>query len=190
MKNKKVIAGLVALGLIAVSSAAYFGLKGGNSVGLLEEDAFRAVADIQSEKVSYFDSEAVALSSMSDTDTGLRAVAYEAYQQVNDERGTAGLDELKWDKNLETVSSVRAKECSQKFSHTRPDGRQWYTVNSKIQGGENLAFGFDTANDAVDAWMNSPTHRDNILYDEFAKVAISIYEDDNGTCYWAQEYGY
>ncbi len=190
MKNKKLIAGLAALGFLVVSAAAYFGVNGGNKIGLLEEDAFRAVADIQNEKFSYFDSEAVALSSMSDTDTGLRAIAYDAYQQVNDERTSAGLDELKWDKNLETVSSVRAKECSQKFSHTRPDGRQWYTVNSKIQGGENLAFGFDTADDAVDAWMNSPTHRDNILYDEFARVAISIYEDDNGTCYWAQEYGY
>ncbi len=190
MNNKKLIAVLAAVGMLAVGTAAYFGITGGNNIGLLEEDAFRAVADIQNEKFSYFDSEAVALSSMSDTDTGLRAIAYEAYQQVNDERAAAGLDELKWDKNLETVSSVRAQECSQKFSHTRPDGRPWYTVNSKVQGGENLAFGFDTADDAVEAWMNSPTHRDNILYDEFAKVAISIYEDDGGTCYWAQEYGY
>ena len=43
--------------------------------------------------------------------------------------------------------------------------------------------------DCVEAWMDSPTHRDNILYDEFEKVAISIYEED-GTYYWSQEYGY
>lgn len=140
--------------------------------------------------VFYFDSEAVALSNASDVDAGLRAVALEANNLVNEEREAVGLDNLKWDQNLETVSHVRAKECSEKFSHTRPSGKQWYTVNSKIQGGENLAFGFDTAEDAVEAWMNSPTHRDNILYDEFTKVAISIYQDDEGTCYWAQEYGY
>ena len=190
MKNKKLIAGLAVLGLLVVSAAAYFGVNGGNKTGLLDEDAFRAVADIENEEFSYFDSEAVALSSMSDTDTGLRAIAYEAYEQVNDERAQAGLDGLKWDKNLETAASVRAQECSISFSHTRPSGKAWYTVNSKIQGGENLAFGFDTADDAVEAWMNSPTHRDNILYDEFQKVAISIYQDDDGTCYWAQEYGY
>ncbi len=190
MKNKKLIAGLAAVGMLAVGFAAYLGISGGKGTGLDPENTRRALAEIQNEKFSYFDSEAVALSSMSDTDTGLRAIAYDAYQQVNDERTSAGLDELKWDKNLETVSSVRAQECSQSFSHTRPDGRPWYTVNSKVQGGENLAFGFDSADDAVEAWMNSPTHRDNILYDEFAKVAISIYEDDGGTCYWAQEYGY
>ena len=138
----------------------------------------------------FFDSEAVALSESSEDDAGLRAVALEANNLVNEERASAGLDELVWDQNLETVSHVRAKECSEKFSHTRPSGKQWYTVNSKIQGGENLAFGFDSAEEAVDAWMNSPTHRDNILYDEFEKVAISIYQDDDGTYYWAQEYGY
>ena len=190
MKNKKLIAGLVAAGVLAVSVAAYFGINSGNKTGLLEEDAFRAVADINNEGVTYLESEAVALANLSESDTGLRKVAIDAYNQVNDERASAGLSGLKWDQNLETVSAVRAKECSQKFSHTRPNGSQWYTVNSKIQGGENLAFGFDTAGDAVEAWMNSPTHRDNILYDEFTKVAIAIYQDDDGTCYWAQEYGY
>ena len=125
----------------------------------------------------------------STSDTGLRSVAIEASNLVNNVRTDAGLDPLTWDSNLETVASVRANEISEKFSHTRPNGRQWYTVNSKIQGGENLAFGFDNAEDVVDAWMTSPTHRDNILYDEFEKVAISIYEED-GTYYWSQEYGY
>jgi uncharacterized protein YkwD len=109
---------------------------------------------------------------------------------VNEIRAEAGLDRLVWDQNLETVASVRAEECNTKFSHTRPDGREWYTVNSKIQGGENLAYGFDTANDVVEAWMNSPTHKDNILYDEFTGGSISIYQNDNGTYYWANEFKY
>lgn len=150
--------------------------------------AMRTIADINAEPYHYLDNEAIALAD-SISDTGLRVIAYEAYNEINDIRAEAGLNELQWDKNLETVASVRAKECSQKFSHTRPNGSQWYTVNSKIQGGENLAFGFNNASDCVDAWMDSPTHRDNILYDEFEKVAISIYEE-NGTYYYAQEYGY
>lgn len=140
--------------------------------------------------IIYLDNEAIALSSASDADTGLRSEALEAFGQINDIRAEAGLDELSWNQNLETVSSVRAKECEVKFSHTRPNGQQWYTVNSKLQGGENLAFGFDTADDAVDAWMNSPTHKDNILYDEFTNGSISIYQSDDGTCYWANEFGY
>ncbi len=83
-----------------------------------------------------------------------------------------------------------AQECSQSFSHTRQGGKAWNTVNSKIQGGENLAFGFDTAGDDVAAWMNSPTHRDNILYDDFSQVSISINQEDDGTGYGDQEEGF
>ena len=158
-----------------------------NKSGLDNNKAFRTVGDLIKEPY-FFDNEAIALSESSE-DAGLRAEAIEASNMVNEIREDAGLEPLEWDNNLETVASVRANEISEKFSHTRPNGRQWYTVNSKIQGGENLAFGFDTAEDVVDAWMNSPTHRDNILYDEFEKCAISIYEED-GVFYWAQQYGY
>ena len=158
-----------------------------NKSGLDDNKAFRTVGDLIKEPY-FLDDEAIALSESSE-DAGLRAEAIEANNMVNEIRAEAGLEPLEWDNNLETVASVRASEISEKFSHTRPNGRQWYTVNSKIQGGENLAFGFDNAEDVVDAWMNSPTHRDNILYDEFEKCAISIYEED-GTYYWAQQYGY
>lgn len=176
--NKIKIFSMITLSAIMLTSC-----KGINSNSVI-----RPLADINSEQYHYLDNEAIALAE-SATDTGLRAEALEAYNEVNEIRAEAGLDELSWDINLESVANVRAKECSQKFSHTRPNGSQWYTVNSKIQGGENLAFGYDNATDCVEAWMNSPTHRDNILYDEFEKVAISIYED-NGTLYWSQQYGY
>ena len=81
--------------------------------------AMRTIADINAEPYHYLDNEAIALAD-SISDTGLRVVAYEAYNEINDIRAEAGLNELQWDKNLETVASVRAKECSQKFSHTSP----------------------------------------------------------------------
>ena len=158
-----------------------------DKMGLDNEHAFRTSSELIKEPL-FFDSEAIALSDSS-SDTGLRSVAMEASNLVNEIRAEAGLNELTWDTNLETVANVRASEISENFSHTRPNGRQWYTVNSKIQGGENLAYGFDNAEDVVEAWMNSPTHKENILYDEFEKVAISIYEED-GVYYYAQEYGY
>ena len=108
---------------------------------------------------------------------------------VNDVREENNVDRLVWDENLENVSDVRSKEISESFSHTRPNGSAWYTVNSNIQGGENLAYGYNNAEDTVNAWLNSPTHKENILYDDFTKMAISIYEND-GTYYWSQEYGY
>ena len=158
-----------------------------SKTGVDNSKAFRTSSALHTEPV-WLDNEAIALAD-SISDTSLRAVALEASNLVNEERASAGLNALNWDNNLETVANVRATEISEKFSHTRPNGKQWYTVNSKIQGGENLAFGFNTAEDVVEAWMNSPTHRENILYKDFNKVAISIYEE-NGTYYWSQQYGY
>ena len=138
----------------------------------------------------YLDSEAIALADSSEANEGLRDEAIEAFNQINDIRVDEGLDALDWNQNLESVSDVRAEECSRVFSHTRPNNKPWYTVNNQIQGGENLAFGYDTADEAVDAWMDSTTHRDNILYSEFTGGSISIYQDDNGVCYWAHEFNY
>jgi uncharacterized protein YkwD len=55
--------------------------------------------------------------------------------------------------------------------------------------GENIA-GNSTNKAAVDAWMNSPTHRANIMDGSFVTVGMAIYQTDNGSWYWAQEFGY
>ena len=152
-----------------------------------EVSAFRSLNEIDPNCIM-FDDEAIALAE-SATDTSLRKEALKAYNIVNDVREENNVDRLVWDENLENVSDVRSKEISESFSHTRPNGSAWYTVNSNIQGGENLAYGYNNAEDTVNAWLNSPTHKENILYDDFTKMAISIYEND-GTYYWSQEYGY
>ena len=139
--------------------------------------------------IVYLDDDAIALSD-SYNNTNLRAEALKVYSLVNNERLNNGLNALIWDQNLESVSNVRSYEASINFSHTRPNGTQWYTVNSMIQGGENLAYGFNSADEVVEGWMNSSTHKDNILFDEFNKISISVYQDNNGVLYWAQEFGY
>ena len=155
-----------------------------------DESAIRSAEAISLEEVHYFDAEAVALADSSGDSASLRSEALRAYNLVNEERERAGLNPLTWDGNLESTSDVRAIECAREFSHTRPNGDPWYTVNSEIMGGENLAYGYDNAKDVLRGWMESPTHRENILYPSFTKVAISVYRDDDGVCYWAQEFGY
>lgn len=149
---------------------------------------YRTIDEINKSDVIYLDNEAIALFD-SVNDTSLRAEAIKVCGLINEIRTDNNLGTLTWNSNLEDVANVRAKEISETFSHTRPNGKDWYTVNSKIQGGENLAFGYDTADEAIQAWMDSPTHRENILYPVFKTMAVSIYEKD-GTFYWSQEYGY
>ena len=155
-----------------------------------DKSAMRSAEAISLENIHYFDAEAVALADKSVDSASLRSEALRAFNLVNERRENAGVGSLVWDSNLENTSDVRAMECSKSFSHTRPNNTPWYTVNSQIMGGENLAFGYDNARDVLAGWMDSPTHRDNILYPEFTRVSISIYRTDDGTYYWSQEFGY
>ena len=192
MSNKKTLIGIIS-GVVVVPlliCGIVIGVHASKTGTIESESAFRASADIAGEDVHYFDSEAVALADSSGATASLRGEALRAYNLVNEEREKSGLQPLVWDSNLESTSDVRAKEIEQKFSHTRPNGQPWYTVDSSIMGGENLAFGYDNANGVMEGWMNSPTHKDNILYSSFSKVSISVYVDDSGVYHWAQEFGY
>ena len=119
----------------------------------------------------------------------LRQIAQDAIALVNETRVAAGLNSLEQSDELEIAAQVRANECVSSFSHTRPDGSAWWTVNSTIMYGENLAKGYQTAENVMTAWMNSPTHAANILYGDFNTIGIAIYEID-GKIYWAQEFGF
>lgn len=119
----------------------------------------------------------------------LRAMAVEALELVNAQRASAGLPALVWDEDLEACAQVRAIEIASSFSHTRPNGTDWYTVNSDLMWGENLAKGYKNASSLVTAWMNSPTHAANILDGTYVTCSIAVYEV-NGKLYFAQEFGY
>ena len=126
---KRILAWMVLIFMILECIIPFF-----DNSTLLENSAFRSLAEIEADDVEYLDDEAIALSDVSDTNTALRAEALKAYNLVNEQREAAGLSSLSWDSNLESTSSVRSQECSISFSHTRPNGKAWYPVNSNIQG--------------------------------------------------------
>ena len=111
-----------------------------------------------------------------------------AFAKVNEIRVANGLNPLSWNYQVENAAKVRANEIVGSFSHTRPDGRPWYTVDDKVLYGENLAQYYDSAEEVVAAWMNSPSHRANILKGDFKSGAIFTVEVD-GEVYWAEEFG-
>lgn len=109
---------------------------------------------------------------------------YELFILINEARAANGLAPLSWSGSLADCAYVRASEASEVFSHTRPDGSDWWTVNPDIMYGENLADGQTNAQWVFDDWMNSPTHRDNILGD------YTTYGSARVGNTWAQEFGY
>ena len=112
----------------------------------------------------------------------------EVIAKVNEIRVANGLNTLRYDASLEASADVRADELTVRFSHTRPDGSDWYTANPDLMYGENLADGYNTADAVVNAWMASPEHKANILKPDFTPVAVST-AVKNGKTYWAQEFG-
>ncbi len=110
---------------------------------------------------------------------------------VNKERAKIGLSALTSDSaSLMNAANVRAKEQSELFSHTRPDGRSWESVLSQYgipyrSAGENVAFGQSTPIEVVGAWMNSEGHRANILSGNFSKIGVGVYRKGS-TYYWSQ----
>ena len=112
----------------------------------------------------------------------------ECYNLINNYRQENGLDILTWDDTLYEYAKIRAREASQCWSHTRPDGTSWKEMDPVIFQGENLAKGYDTAQDAVNAWIASQGHKENILRN-FTRTAVCFYEAENGW-FWCQTFGY
>lgn len=161
-----------------------------------QADASSVARDKQADtSVVYIDDEAIALagSALSAEEQQradeLRAMAVEAFDLINAERVNAGLPAFVWDDDLELCALVRASELPANFSHTRPNGTDWYTVDSNLMWGENVAKGYEDAAGVVSGWMNSASHKANIMDAEFVTCTIGIYEA-NGTLFFAQEFGF
>lgn len=108
---------------------------------------------------------------------------------TNIEREKAGLSILRYNKSLETGAKIRANEIVDNFSHTRPDGSRFFTAFGDLKYkniGENLGSGFRTPESVVNAWMNSTSHRANILKPEYEEISIAIVQGADGKYRWVQ----
>ena len=115
----------------------------------------------------------------------------EVVNLVNIERAKEGLSALKIDTKVQAAAQVRAKECEQLFSHTRPDGSSFATALkeqnvSYRSAGENIAWGQHSPEEVMEAWMNSAGHRANIMNPNFTTIGVGYYENARGIDYWCQ----
>lgn len=118
---------------------------------------------------------------------------------VNEARAEAGLNKLWYSARVHEVATQRSYELSSYYSHTREDGRGFHTA-FKDKGikyelvGENIAYGrnmFKTPEEVFEAWMNSESHRDNILHPDFECVGFGLSTLEIGKdtyYYWSQEF--
>jgi len=126
----------------------------------------------------------------------LNEYAAEVLRLTNIERAKQGRSELSGENYLlNAAAMLRATELITSYSHTRPDGRSQKTAYEDLGGtytgyyigtGENIYMGPDTPQYAVDGWMNSSGHKNNILNSSYTHMGVGVAMDDRGGLYWVQ----
>jgi hypothetical protein len=138
----------------------------------------------------FIDEPAIALAGEAEPSQPIKDACTAAFNLLNQQRAAQGLPALVRTTDLDNAAQVRANEIVGNFSHTRPGGAPFWTVNSNVQYGENLAKLYQSAESVHAAWMASPTHAANIMDAGYKTVGIAICQAADGGWYWAQEFGY
>lgn len=126
-------------------------------------------------------------------DVDPKKFADEVLRLTNVERAKVGAQPLKASKDLTASALIRAMELPQKFSHTRPNGYNFASAFVTGKGhvvGENLAGGQKTPQEVVQAWMDSPGHRKNMLSKNFSELGVVYFYQPNSKYkhYWVQHF--
>ena len=100
-------------------------------------------------------------------------------EETNQERQRHDRDPLTHNDQLAAAARAKAEDMAQRnyWSHTTPEGEEpWIFIDEAgyqyQKAGENLAYGFLSSTQTVNGWMNSPSHRENILDPVFEEVGF------------------
>lgn len=104
---------------------------------------------------------------------------------TNQKRLESGLTPLTLNGQLNEAAQRKAGDmfAFNYWSHNSPSGRNPWSFFQEVgykylYAGENLARDFMNSSSVVDAWMNSPTHRDNVLNSRYQETGLAVV---NGT---------
>ena len=112
------------------------------------------------------------------------------YEITNNYRSLVGVSSLTLDSSLVEAANIRAKELSDSFSHTRPNGSSCFTVLSELgisygTAGENIAADYSSSQSVMEGWRSSSGHYQNIISSKFKKIGIGV-NIINNQYYWVQ----
>ena len=105
--------------------------------------------------------------------------------QTNNERKNAGLEPLRYNSVLAQSAQKKAEDmfANDYWAHNSPLGKTPWTFFDAAGykysvAGENLAKDFYDTDSLLKAWMNSPTHKANIIHSKYKEIGIAVV---NGT---------
>ncbi|HSX44784.1 MAG TPA: CAP domain-containing protein [Candidatus Saccharimonadales bacterium] len=107
-------------------------------------------------------------------------------QATNNQRNANGAASLSLNSQLDSAAQTKANDMVNRnyWSHNTPDGQEpWVFIQNAgyqyTKAGENLAYGFTTSDDTITGWMNSPSHKANLLDTAFKDVGFGIANGNN-----------
>ncbi len=102
-------------------------------------------------------------------------------EKTNQEREKVGMKPLVLNEALNQAALAKAQDMfnDQYWAHTAPDGKQAWDFIKEAgyvykYAGENLARDFKNDEEVVAAWMDSVSHRENILNAEFTQMGLAV----------------
>lgn len=115
----------------------------------------------------------------------------QAFQATNAERTDRDRVRLRRNSCLQGFANKQARRLARSSNTSLPHQPLGPIVRKcrLSTAGENLAYGFTTGRDVVDAWMGSSGHRANILNGRYRLMAISARRSSEGQWYVAQVFG-
>ena len=118
----------------------------------------------------------------------------EVLAAVNVQRAANGCPALAWDEALAQVARAHSADMAARdyMEHTNPDGLTPFdraAAAGTSASAENIAAGQQTAAAAMESWMNSPGHRDNILNCSLTRLGVGVGYGGSYGITWTQLFG-
>lgn len=100
---------------------------------------------------------------------------------TNQERAKIGLNPVLENSTLDQAAATKAQNMFDEnyWAHFAPSGKTpWdFILGSGYKfsyAGENLAKNFTSSDEVVTAWMNSPSHKENLLSSKYKDIGIAV----------------
>ena len=128
-----------------------------------------------------------------------RSDAQQVAVQLNQQRAANGLGPLQLSPTLTASAEWKSLHMSfyNYFDHSDPAPPVARDAGTRMSDcgytnagkGENIAEGYNTPSTVMDAWMNSPGHRANILGATYVVMGVGVAINANGSFYWTVDFG-
>lgn len=112
---------------------------------------------------------------------------------VNEERKKEGLSSLQADSKLTQLAAIKANDMINRnyFEHNSPFyGYAWDMAGifdyEFVSIGENIARNYTSPEGVVKGWLQSPSHKKNILTKSYTNIGVACIKGKDGQLYWVQ----